>query len=138
VQSEKRIRTLLQDLDGDALDVIIGGWLRVLAAAGKPARPQDAPPEHVAVDGKWLRGAGDGQVRLFFALQRGDGVIIAQHRISAVAEPASADSRSPAGWSRRSLMRSAIWRGPARWAAVTSEAVCPPVDAISGPCLPGQ
>ncbi|MGA2831012.1 MAG: transposase family protein [Streptosporangiaceae bacterium] len=33
VPSEKRIRTLLQDLDGDALDVIIGGWLRSLAAA---------------------------------------------------------------------------------------------------------
>jgi DDE family transposase len=37
VPSEKRIRTLLQDLDGDALDVTIGGWLRSLAAAGKPA-----------------------------------------------------------------------------------------------------
>ena len=32
VPSEKRIRTLLQDLDGDALDVIVGGWLRRLAA----------------------------------------------------------------------------------------------------------
>ena len=40
VPSEKRIRTLLQDLDGDALDVVIGGWLRSLAAAGNPARPQ--------------------------------------------------------------------------------------------------
>ena len=35
VPSEKRIRTLLQDLDGDALDVIVGGWLRRLAA-GEP------------------------------------------------------------------------------------------------------
>jgi predicted transposase YbfD/YdcC len=81
VPSEKRIRTLLQDLDGDALDVIVGGWLRSLAAAGKPARPQDGPPEHVAIDGKWPRGVGDGQVKLFSALQRGDGVIIAQTRI---------------------------------------------------------
>jgi predicted transposase YbfD/YdcC len=81
VPSEKRIRTLLQDLDGDALDTVIGGWLRSLAAAGKPARPQDGPPEHVAIDGKWLRGVGDGQVKLFSALQHGDGVIIAQTRI---------------------------------------------------------
>jgi predicted transposase YbfD/YdcC len=76
VPSEKRIRTLLQDLDGDALDVVIGGWLRRLTA-GKPG----GLAEHVAIDGKWLRGVGDGQVKLFAALQHGDGVIIAQHRI---------------------------------------------------------
>jgi predicted transposase YbfD/YdcC len=76
VPSEKRIRTLLQDLDGDALDIIIGGWLRRLAA-GEPG----GLAEHVAIDGKWLRGVGDGQVKLFSALQHGDGVIIAQHRI---------------------------------------------------------
>ena len=81
VPSEKRIRTLLQDLDGDALDVVIGGWLRSLAAAGNPARPQGGPAEHVAIDGKWLRGVGDGPVKLFSALQRDHGVIIAQHRI---------------------------------------------------------
>jgi predicted transposase YbfD/YdcC len=81
VPSEKRIRTLLQDLDGDALDAVVGGWLRSLAAAGKPSRPQVGTPEHVAVDGKWLRGVGDGPVKLFSALQHGDGVIIAQHRI---------------------------------------------------------
>jgi len=81
VPSEKRIRTLLQDLDGDALDVIIGGWLRSLAAAGKPARQQDGPAGHVAIDGKWLRGVGDGQVKLFSALDHGGRVIIAQHRI---------------------------------------------------------
>jgi predicted transposase YbfD/YdcC len=81
VPSEKRIRTLLQDLDGDALDGVVGGWLRSLAAAGKPSRPQDGPPEHVAIDGKWLRGVGDGQVKLFSALQHDHGVIIAQTRI---------------------------------------------------------
>jgi predicted transposase YbfD/YdcC len=81
VPSEKRIRTLLQDLDGDALDVIAGGWLRSLAAARNPARQQDGPPEHIAIDGKWLRGVGDGPVKLFSALQHGDGVLIAQTRI---------------------------------------------------------
>jgi predicted transposase YbfD/YdcC len=81
VPSEKRIRTLLQDLDGDALGAVVGGWLRSLGAAGKPARPQDGPAEHVAIDGKWLRGVGDGPVKLFSALQHGDGVIIAQTRV---------------------------------------------------------
>ena len=80
--SEKRIRTLLQDLDGDALDVIVGGWLRSLAAAGKPARPQDGPPGHIAIDGKCLRGVGDGPVKLFSALQHGDGAIIAWYQTS--------------------------------------------------------
>ena len=81
VPSEKRIRTLLQDLDGDAPDAVIGGWLRSLAAAASQARPQDGPPGHVAIDRKWLRGVGDGPVKLFAALHHGDGVIIAQHRI---------------------------------------------------------
>jgi hypothetical protein len=39
VPSEKRIRTLLQDLDGDALDVIVGGWLRSWPPRGsRPGR----------------------------------------------------------------------------------------------------
>jgi predicted transposase YbfD/YdcC len=81
VPSEKRIRTLLQSLDGEALDLLIGGWLRALAAAGKPARPADGPLEHIAIDGKWLRGVGDGQVKLFAALLQREGAVIAQHRI---------------------------------------------------------
>ena len=52
--SEKRIRTLLQGLDADALDVVIGGWLRALAAAGR----LDGLLTAIAVDGKWLRGVG--------------------------------------------------------------------------------
>jgi hypothetical protein len=39
--SEKRIRTLLQALDAAALDMLIGGWLAALAAAG---RPQERSP----------------------------------------------------------------------------------------------
>jgi hypothetical protein len=81
VPGEKRIPTLLQDLDGGAMGAVVGGWLRSLAAAGNPARPQGGPPGHVAIDGKWLRGVGDGPVKLFAALHHGDGVIIAQHRI---------------------------------------------------------
>jgi hypothetical protein len=33
--SEKRIRTLLQALDAVALDMLTGGWLAALAAAGR-------------------------------------------------------------------------------------------------------
>ena len=33
--SEKRIRTLIQELDAENLDQLIGGWLRDLAEAGR-------------------------------------------------------------------------------------------------------
>lgn len=75
--SEKRLRTLLQALDAAALDLLIGGWLAALAAAG---RLEDALTA-IAIDGKWLRGVADGQVKLFAAMLHGDGVVIAQHRI---------------------------------------------------------
>lgn len=75
--SEKRIRTLLQELDAAALDVIIGCWLRALAAAGK----LDGLLTAIAIDGKWLRGVADGQVKLFAAMLHQDKVVIAQHRI---------------------------------------------------------
>ena len=75
--SEKRIRTLLQDLDAAALDVITGSWLRALAVAGK----LDGLLTAIAIDGKWLRGVANGQVKLFAAMLHDDGVIIAQHRI---------------------------------------------------------
>jgi predicted transposase YbfD/YdcC len=75
--SEKRIRTLLQALDAARLDEITGSWLRALAAAGR----LDGLLEAIAIDGKWLRGVADGQVKLFAAMLHDDGVIIGQHRI---------------------------------------------------------
>lgn len=75
--SEKRIRTLLQDLDAAVLDAITGGWLRALAAAGR----LDGLLTAIAIDGKWLRGVADGQVKLFAAMLHEEKVIIAQHRI---------------------------------------------------------
>lgn len=77
VPSEKRIRTLLQALDAAALDVTVGGWLRALAAAGR----LDGLLTAIAVDGKWLRGVADGQVKLFAAMLHEEGAMIAQHRI---------------------------------------------------------
>jgi hypothetical protein len=41
VSSEKRIRTLLQDLDGDALDAVIGGWLRRLPGTASPGNEEN-------------------------------------------------------------------------------------------------
>jgi DDE_Tnp_1-associated/Transposase DDE domain len=76
--SEKRIRTLIQMLDAARLDELIGGWLRALADAGRLENLLTA----VAIDGKWLRGIGDGQqVKLFAAMLHKDKVVIAQHAI---------------------------------------------------------
>jgi predicted transposase YbfD/YdcC len=75
--SEKRIRTLLQALDAAALDVTTGCWLRALAAAGK----LDGLLTAIAIDGKWLRGVLDGQVKLFAAMLHEEKAVIAQHRI---------------------------------------------------------
>jgi hypothetical protein len=75
--SETRLRTLIQDLDADALDELIGGWLRALAQAGRLEGLLTA----IAIDGKWLRGVADGQVKLFAALLHEEKVIIAQRRI---------------------------------------------------------
>ena len=75
--SEKRIRTLIQELDAEKLDQVIGGWLRGLARAGRLEPLRTA----IAIDGKWLRGVGDGQVKLFAAMLHEEKMIIAQHRI---------------------------------------------------------
>jgi len=75
--SEKRIRTLIQELDAEKLDQVIGGWLRGLARAGRLEPLLTA----IAIDGKWLRGVGDGQVKLFAAMLHEQKMIIAQHRI---------------------------------------------------------
>ena len=76
--SEKRIRTVLQEIDAARLDELTGGWLRGLADAGRLENLLRA----IAIDGKWLRGIGDGQqVKLFAAMLHQEKVIIAQHAI---------------------------------------------------------
>jgi predicted transposase YbfD/YdcC len=75
--SETRIRTLLHLIDTEILDEILGGWLRDLADAGK----LDGLLTAIAIDGKWLRGVLDGQVKLFSALLHEEKAVIAQHRI---------------------------------------------------------
>jgi hypothetical protein len=69
--SENRIRTLVQDLDAARLDELTGSWLRSLAGAGRLKNLLTA----IAIDGKWLRGIGDGQqVKLFAAMLHEDKV----------------------------------------------------------------
>jgi predicted transposase YbfD/YdcC len=75
--SETRIRTLLHLVNTEILDEIIGGWLRDLADAGK----LDGLLTAIAIDGKWLRGVLDGQVKLFAAMLHEEKAVIAQHRI---------------------------------------------------------
>jgi hypothetical protein len=75
--SEKRIRTLIHAIGADVLDDLIGGWLRALADAGRLDHLLTA----IAIDGKWLRGVADGQVKLFAAMLHEEKVMIAQHRI---------------------------------------------------------
>ena len=75
--SEKRIRTLLQALDAAALDLLVGGWLAALAGGGRLEETITA----IAVDGKWLRGVGDGPVKLFAAMLHEEKVMIGQVRV---------------------------------------------------------
>lgn len=75
--SETRIRTLTHAVDAGVLDEVIGGWLRALADAGR----LDTLLTAIAIDGKWLRGVADGQVKLFAAMLHEEKVMIAQHRI---------------------------------------------------------
>jgi DDE_Tnp_1-associated len=77
VPSEKRIRTLIQGIGARKLDELIGGWLRSVADAGR----MDGLLTAIAIDGKWLRGLADGQVKLFAAMLHEEKVMIAQHRI---------------------------------------------------------
>jgi hypothetical protein len=75
--SETRIRTLIQAIGADLLDDLIGDWLRDLADAGR----LDEALTAIAIDGKWLRGVLDGQVKLFAAMLHDQKVVIGQVRV---------------------------------------------------------
>jgi len=79
--SEATLRRVLQQVDADALDRVVGGWL----AEQQPV-PATGERGAVAVDGKTLRGAAgkDGrQVHLLAALAHGSGTVLAQRRVDA-------------------------------------------------------
>ncbi len=75
--SETRIRTLLHLIDTGVLDAVLGGWLRGLADAGR----LDGLLTAIAIDGKWLRGVLDGQVKLFSAMLHEEKAVIGQVRV---------------------------------------------------------
>jgi hypothetical protein len=75
--SETRIRTLVHAVSAEVLDEVLGTWLRDLADAGR----LDGLLTAIAIDGKWLRGVLDGQVKLFAAMLQDGKTVIAQHRI---------------------------------------------------------
>src|SRR6266545_1470356 len=75
--SETTLRWVLQQVDADELDRIVGGWLAEQAAAGQGP---------IAVDGKVLRGArgpGGHQVHLLAALAHDSGTVLAQRAVAA-------------------------------------------------------
>jgi hypothetical protein len=74
---ETRIRTLIQAAGADFLDDLTGGWLRALADAGR----LDEALTAIAIDGKWLRGVPDGQVKLFAAMLHREKVVTGQVRV---------------------------------------------------------
>jgi hypothetical protein len=109
---EATLRRLAGDIDGDAFEQALGGWLsgRVRRAAAararrgrkpsKPTRKRKAkgqrqarrgghrpPLAQVAVDGKVVRGArrGDGRSPHLLAAVTDTGVVLAQHSRWAVA-----------------------------------------------------
>lgn len=90
--SETTLRRVLQQVDADELDRVVGGWLAERQPSCAPSQDdgsdgawQDAPGA-VAVDGKTLRGAVDDhgrQVHLLAALAHGSGTVLAQRRVDA-------------------------------------------------------
>jgi hypothetical protein len=73
--SERTIRRVLENIDADELDLLVGAWLR------ERARPDADGVLVLALDGKVLRGAWtdeNGQFTLFSAMIHGVGVTVAQ------------------------------------------------------------
>jgi predicted transposase YbfD/YdcC len=73
--SEATFRRVLQSVDGDEVDAVVGAWLATWAGNGA-----------VAVDGKALRGSHDGEtpaVHLISALTHDERVVVAQRNVGA-------------------------------------------------------
>ena len=71
--SEPTIRRVLQAVDGDEVDISLGGWL-TKAVAG----------DAIAVDGKVLRGSGNGErrpIHLISAVLHNEGLVLNQKQI---------------------------------------------------------
>src|SRR5512135_477999 len=111
VPSESTFRRVLQRLDADRLDEVLGAWA---AAAG---RPPAGRRRRVAVDGKTLRGsggAGSPAHHLLAALDHDHGVVLAQVDVYAktnevpTAGPARHARGGGRGCHRRRAARAAV------------------------------
>ena len=81
-RARRRCGAPSKQVDADALDRVVGGWL----AEQQAQAPATDQPRAVAVDGKTLRGpvAADGQqVHLLAALAHGSATVLAQRRVDA-------------------------------------------------------
>ena len=82
--AENTIRTALQQVDGDALDTVIGAWISDQDLTQRLASRDQAGLVGIAVDGKWLRGtaqhAGE-QIKLFAGLLHHNGAVIGQTQV---------------------------------------------------------
>jgi predicted transposase YbfD/YdcC len=84
---EATVRRVLTDVDGDALDAAIGGWLRRLAPPAAPPRVEPPTPRRawpaVAVDGKTLRGSGPAgaQVHLLAVMDHTSRAVLGQIQV---------------------------------------------------------
>ena len=85
---EATVRRVLTDIDGDALDAAIGGWLRRLVPLAapplvEPPTPRQAWPA-VAVDGKTLRGSGPAgsQVHLLAVMDHTSRAVLGQVQVA--------------------------------------------------------
>ncbi|HMA47919.1 MAG TPA: ISAs1 family transposase, partial [Frankiaceae bacterium] len=80
VPSESTFRRVLQRLDADRFDALLGGW------AERRTRPQAGRRRHLAVDGKTVRGSA-GPHRparhLLAALDHDSGVVVGQVNVDA-------------------------------------------------------
>jgi predicted transposase YbfD/YdcC len=111
--SETTLRWVLQQVDADELDRVVGGWLAEQAAAGRGP---------IAVDGKVLRGArqpGGHQVHLFAALAHDSGTVLAQRRVDAATNETTqlAPLLEPVDLAGRVVTADALHTNPAeaRW-----------------------
>ncbi|MEV7282137.1 ISAs1 family transposase [Streptomyces sp. NPDC093111] len=71
---EAAVRRLLARIDGDALDLAVGGWLA-------DRRPESTGLRGLSVDGKSLRGAAKAQgrrIHLLAAVEHTTGLVLAQ------------------------------------------------------------
>lgn len=81
---EATIRRVLAAIDADAVDEVVGAWLRGLRPpGGQPPAVDKGVWRAVAVDGKTVRGSGPpgGQVHLLAALDHEHGTVLGQAKV---------------------------------------------------------